>query len=77
MGFNHMSCGYKTVEDFVFAMKSGERSQLNAFVGFCKASRELVHALAKIEFRTIARLYNGEDYGDYDVRMEKAYKKRK
>ncbi len=75
MGFNYESCGYKDVKGFVAAMKASERGQLDAFVGFCKKRRGMVDAMRNKDFATMAMLYNGKDYGDYDQRIRKAYKK--
>jgi hypothetical protein len=75
MGFNYADCGYATVDDFVAAMKAGEGGQLDAFVGYCKEKAGMVEALKAKNFAKMATLYNGEDYGDYDKRMAKAYKK--
>lgn len=75
MGFNFSSCGFATVEAFVDAMKAGEAGQLQAFVGFCKSTPGLKDALAKKDFVKCAILYNGDDYGDYDKRISKEYKK--
>lgn len=75
MGFNYASCGYKNVDGFVAAMKAGERGQLDAFVGFCKSTKGLTKALASKDFANLARLYNGQDYGNYDKLIEKSFKK--
>ena len=75
MGFNFKMCSYASVGAFVAAMKAGERGQLNAFVGFCKSTRGMVAALRAKNFAVMAALYNGADYGDYDRRIERAYKK--
>jgi hypothetical protein len=75
MGFNFKSCGYKNVDDFVSAMKAGERGQLNAFVGYCKSKLGLTQALANRDFANMARLFNGDDFGNYDKLIEKHYKK--
>jgi hypothetical protein len=76
MGFHYKKrCGYETVDDFVAAMKAGEPGQLDAFVGFCKKTPGLLDAIKAKDFVQMATLYNGEDYGDYDKRIEKAYKK--
>lgn len=75
MGFNYADCGYATVDDFVAAMKAGELGQLDAFVGYCKKKAGMVAALKTKDFVQMATLYNGEDYGDYDKRIAKAYKK--
>lgn len=75
MGFNYKKCGYGSVDAFVTAMKAGESGQLKAFVGFCKNTKGMVTAMEKKNFVQCATLYNGEDYGDYDKRMLRAYKK--
>jgi hypothetical protein len=75
MGFNYQDCGYQSVQGFVAAMKSGEKGQLEAFVGFCRKRKRLVKALQDQDFEQMATIYNGEDFGDYDARIEKAFKK--
>jgi hypothetical protein len=74
MGFNYKTCGYNNVDGFVADMQRSARGQLNAFVGFCKATPDMVAAMVAKNFRTMATLYNGSDYGDYDQRIERAYK---
>jgi hypothetical protein len=74
MGFNYAACGYATVAEFVVAM-SGERGQLNAFVSYCKNKSGMVAAMRNKDYAMLAERYNGEDYGDYDRRIEKAYKR--
>jgi N-acetylmuramidase len=75
MGFNYETCGFANVDDFVVKMKAGEPGQLNAFVGFCLKTRGLRKALADKNFVACATIYNGSDYGDYDKRIERAFKK--
>ncbi|GMU10152.1 hypothetical protein ASNO1_64060 [Corallococcus caeni] len=75
MGFNYADCGYATINDFVAAMKAGEPGQLSAFVGFCKSKPDLIKAIKARNFTQMARLYNGEDYGRYDVEIANAYKR--
>lgn len=75
MGFNYSACGYDSVNSFVADMKAGEQGQLKAFVSFCKAVPGMVDAIKNKNFVKMATLYNGADYGDYDVRISKAYKK--
>lgn len=48
MGFNHEAAGFTNVDDFVAAMKRGERPQLEAFVAFIK-SKKLAKALDRID----------------------------
>lgn len=75
MGFNYKMCGYPDVDGFVDKMKAGQQGQLDAFIGFCKSTKGLAQALAAKRFSTCATLYNGADFGDYDKRIEKAFKK--
>ncbi|WP_162604784.1 N-acetylmuramidase family protein [Geomonas ferrireducens] len=75
MGFNHKACGFENVLDFVMAMKTGEREQLMGFVKFCKSRSDLISAIMAKDFKKIACLYNGVNYGDCDKRMERSYKK--
>lgn len=73
MGFNYASCGFADIFAFVEAMKQGSLGQLQAFVGYCKGRAGMVDALRRKDYATMARLYNGDDYGDYDRRIERAY----
>ncbi len=75
MGFNYESCGYKTVFEFVAALKVNAGNQLKAFLGFCSKSPALMKAMKAKDFTSMAFNYNGEDYGNYDVLMRKAYEK--
>jgi hypothetical protein len=75
MGFNFRMCGYPDVDAFVDKMKAGQQGQVDAFVGFCKATKGLPQALSAKNFVMCATLYNGPDYGDYPSRIEKAFKK--
>lgn len=75
MGFNFASCGYKTVFEFSAALKVNAGNQLKAFLGFCSKSPALMKAMKTKDFTGMARNYNGEDYGNYDVLMQKAYEK--
>ena len=74
MGFNYTTCGYKKIDDFIIAMKSGELGQLEAFLGYCKSVSGLVVAMKNNNFVQMATLYNGSDYGNYDKRLYAAYK---
>ena len=75
MGFNFKTCGYDSVDNFVGAMKAGESRQLEAFVGFCKSLPSRLKSMRKKDFAAMAMFYNGEDYGDYDQRIARSYKK--
>ena len=73
MGKNYATCKYAKVQDFVAAMKAGEKGQLEAFTNFCLGTPRLPQALADKNYQHIARAYNGKHFGDYDKRIEKAY----
>ncbi|WP_426136112.1 N-acetylmuramidase family protein [Pseudomonas sp. PWP3-1b2] len=73
MGFNFAACGYKNVTDFVVAMKLNAGNHLKAFVGFCSKTPPLIKAMRNKDYVGMASNYNGDDYGDYDKRIKKAY----
>lgn len=78
MGFNYALCGYPSIEEFV---KSAHDvyGQMNIFIGFIQANPKIVIALARKDWKTVAKLYNGAGYAanQYDVKLEKAYNKYK
>jgi len=73
MGFNFADCGYKNAFEFVTAMKLNAGQQLKAFLGFCSKNPAFIKAAKSKDYAGIARSYNGNDYGDYDVRIKRAY----
>jgi hypothetical protein len=75
MGDNYKVCGYKNVVDFVEDMKASEAAQMRSFIAFCKSRKGFAKAMKDKEYKTLAISYNGPYYGDYDKRIEKAYKK--
>lgn len=67
MGFNHARAGFATVEQFWEAHKSGIGAQLDAFVTFILADKNLTRAFRALSTdpeacRGFARLYNGDGY---------------
>ena len=78
MGFNHKSCGYSKVGDFVKAMKEGESKQLLAFINFLK-SEKIAKYLISHEWSSFAKKYNGPLYkkNKYDIKLHDAYRKYK
>ncbi|MBH9739520.1 N-acetylmuramidase family protein [Vibrio navarrensis] len=76
MGFNFKLAGYSTAEAFVEGMFKSERSQLNAFLTFVEKSGLVEHIRDK-NWAAFARGYNGSQYqqNQYDLKLEKAYKK--
>lgn len=75
MGFNFKDCGYPTVDAFATAMQTGAPAHLNAFVTFCQKKTGMVAAMRNLDYEGMARRYNGDDFGDYPKRIEKAYGK--
>jgi hypothetical protein len=76
MGFNHEAAGFKTVGEFVDAMKASEDEQLKAFVNIIK-SFGLVGELRARDWASFARQYNGAAYkkNNYDAKMAAAYER--
>lgn len=76
MGFNHKAAGYKTVDDFVAAMKESEGKHLDAFIRFLQA-RGLDRPLREKRWEDFARGYNGAGFAKnkYDEKLRKAYER--
>ena len=74
MGFHFKTCGYADALAFVEGMKAGEAEQLAAFIAFCRSLSGFAKAMVDKDYKKLASSYNGTDYGDYDQRIEKAYK---
>ena len=76
MGFNFASCGFKSVDAFVDAMKASELRQLEIFLEYVRATG-LKDELQKHDWVNFARLYNGADYkkNKYDEKLAAAYAK--
>lgn len=74
MGFNHVVCGYSTVDAFVAAMKTGEAAQLRAFVAFVKGNG-IDDELREKKWAAFAYRYNGSGYraNRYDEKLAAAY----
>jgi hypothetical protein len=74
LGDNFQACGFNNVDDYVAAMKRSEGEQLNAFVNFV-ISNKLVQYIAKRDWASFARYYNGPNYqiNQYDVKLAAAY----
>lgn len=73
MGFNYEACGHSSVAAFVCALSESESNHLKALVSFMKQSPRLLTAIRQKDWTGIAKNYNGPQYGDYDVRMSRAY----
>lgn len=74
MGFNHETCGFDDVEDFVAAMCDSQEAQLAAFVAFVKANG-LDAPLRRHDWAAFARGYNGPAFAEnrYDRKMASAH----
>ena len=58
MGFNWAACGFRSLSDFIEAMRRSERDHLMAFVGFIK-THDLARHLAAQDWLAFATAYNG------------------
>lgn len=76
MGFNFAICNFKTVEDFVEAMRKDENEQLMAFTNYV-IHNGLSDELQSLDWAKFARGYNGPEYqkNQYDTKLAKAYAK--
>jgi len=66
-------CGYATPQAYMDAMGVSESRHLDCFVDYLKHAG-LVAPLNEHRWASFARGYNGPSYGDYDVKLENAYK---
>lgn len=76
MGFNFAICGFKSVGEFVDAMKESEGKHLDAFVEYVHHN-SLADELQNLKWAAFAKGYNGADYkkNNYDTKMANAYAK--
>jgi hypothetical protein len=76
MGFNHASCGYEQVQDFVNSMYTSEYEHLNAFIHFLHTEHIYASLKAK-DWKHFSRAYKGAAYKKtaYDQRLAAAYEK--
>lgn len=76
MGFNHVQCGFKTVQQFVNAMCASEDSQLAVFTQYIINTGLAKYLIAK-DWASFAHLYNGPEYtrNQYDKKLGQAYTK--
>lgn len=82
MGFNHLQCGFSSVELMADELQKGEGEQLTAFVNYIRNEGLAVH-LQKKDWPMFALKYNGPGYkgspyttdDDYDLKLAAAYKK--
>ena len=76
MGFNYKIAGYSTPQAYYNAVKDSAVSQLNSFVGFCKANK-LGQYLKDKNWAAFAYKYNGPGYrsNSYDTKLDYWYNK--
>ena len=76
MGFNYKVAGYNSPEGYYNAVKDSAVSQLNSFVGFCKANK-LGQYLKDQNWAAFAYRYNGAGYkaNSYDSKLAYWYNK--
>lgn len=79
MGFNHLSCGEKSVESFVAAMKRDEFTQLILAARFIAGNKQMLTSLRKMDWAAFARCYNGPRFAEnnYDKKLNDAYNRHK
>lgn len=76
MGFNALSIGYKSVDEFVEKMNQNEGEHLKAF-GLFLEKNNLISLLRNKNWASFALKYNGPAYktNKYDEKLMKAYQK--
>ncbi|MNS14835.1 hypothetical protein D3C72_464600 [compost metagenome] len=73
LGSNHLSAGYKDVNEFVSSLSVSEKNHLKAFVDFIKADNKLLKAIRAKDWLAFALVYNGPRQKGYDKRMKDNY----
>ncbi|WP_404835145.1 N-acetylmuramidase domain-containing protein [Aeromonas media] len=73
LGSNHLSAGYKDVNEFVNSLSVSEKNHLKAFVNFIKADNRLLKAIRAKDWLAFALVYNGPRQKGYDKRMKDNY----
>lgn len=73
LGSNHLSAGYKDVNEFVSSLSVSEKNHLKAFVNFIKADNRLLKAIRAKDWLAFALVYNGPRQIGYDKRMKDNY----
>lgn len=73
LGSNHLSAGYKNVNEFVISLSISEKNHLKAFVSFIKADNRLLKAIRAKDWLAFALVYNGPRQKGYDKRMKENY----
>lgn len=79
MGFNHVNCGFKTVDEFISYNRVSQENQVECFIRYIKSIPAMFKALINRDAARFARLYNGPEFkkNDYDTKILKAIEKYK
>ena len=77
LGENYRDAGFKTVQEFVVAMRKSIAAQLSAFVSYVGNNARTLSAIQRKDWATFARAYNGPNYksNHYDTNLAAAYDK--
>lgn len=77
MGFNHIACGYATVDAMWDDFKLGEAQQVQGAANFIKNNGSLLNAIRIKDWAHAAYYYNGPAYAtnNYDAKLANAYSK--
>lgn len=73
MGFNASDAGYTSVHTMIDDYKTGEGAQLLSFCTFV-INKHIDDELREGDFDGFAYIYNGPNYGDYAIKMRKAFR---
>lgn len=75
MGFNWQLCQQASLDDFRTKMEKSEAAQLALFFDFLIGKKGALEALAKRDWTTFARLYNGSSFREnrYDTKLAQYY----
>jgi N-acetylmuramidase len=74
MGFNWKRLGFKSVEAMVDFAEQSERNQIWLGLKYLQTDKIIYNAILKLDWKKVAKLYNGEDYWKlgYDKKLAKA-----
>lgn len=76
LGNNWRTVGCTSLQQFINIMHDSEDAQLGLMVKFIQADKELLTALRRRDWDTVARKYNGSAYrhNNYHVKLANAYR---
>lgn len=77
LGRNWKKVGCISLQDFINRMHRSEGAQLDLMVNFIKSDPELLSALRRLDWNTVARKYNGTAYAKnaYHTKLAAEFKK--